>query len=234
MMRKYILILVLVFISKTAAGQDVKTQVMNILIAVNKKYSEAKSFSASVTHNFYKSHESQNISETFKGYYYRENNKTHSFLMGIETIQNKDSRVVIDTNNKAVVYQNPVEENNYPAPDLTQTLKLSNQILILDTAGVKRITLNFDRKSYPCSKLEIYVLDDVITKLILFHSEVTEDENDVKMIPKTEIIFSNIKINKKLPESEFTTSNVVQNYGTKATLTHTYEKYVLTNLFIKE
>ncbi|MEY3099584.1 MAG: hypothetical protein RIS63_477, partial [Bacteroidota bacterium] len=68
-----------------------------ILVDLNSYYVEHPNYTATVTHALYSNYNAQTADETYTGYYRHNKLKEHSVLMGIETIQNEQLRVVIDT-----------------------------------------------------------------------------------------------------------------------------------------
>ena len=80
-----------------------KEEVAKEFEVINSWCRNTPAYSMIVTHTSYEDHTTTIPYETMSGYFKKENNNYHSYLLGIHTIQNAKYRVVVDTSNKIIL-----------------------------------------------------------------------------------------------------------------------------------
>jgi len=70
------------------------------------RFTKIGNYSVNVSMESYENTSDKTVHEVSKGYISKYGDKIHSFLVGIHTIQNHDTRLVIDTANKIIVVTN--------------------------------------------------------------------------------------------------------------------------------
>jgi hypothetical protein len=97
--------------NKTPATDKTKSLILNKLKSLNEYYETNQNYQADVRHLLYASAFGSVIDDSFSGFYKTSNGMEHSYLLGIETIQNEILRVSIDTVNKIISILDPQKNN---------------------------------------------------------------------------------------------------------------------------
>jgi hypothetical protein len=181
-----------------------------ILVDLNSYYVEHPNYAATVTHALYSNYNAQTADETYTGYYRHNKLKEHSVLMGIETIQNEQLRVVIDTNSKLVMVYNTIPMANNPGIEIISALKLCSSIRVNDKGAKSTIELDFQDNQYPLSKMVIDIVDHRLAVLEMWHNEAITDENGEIIKPKTKVSYTDYQENKKFSAKEFAIGHIVE------------------------
>jgi len=201
-----------------------------ILVDLNSYYLEHPNYGVTVTHALYSHYNAQTADETYTGYYRRNKLKEHSVLMGIETIQNEQTKVVIDTNSKLVMVYNTIPMANSPGIEIISALKLCSSIHVNDKGAESRIELDFQDNQYPLSKMVIAIVDHRLTVLEMWHNEAVTDDNGEIIKPRTKISYSNYQENKKFSAKEFSTGHVVELKNSAIIPAESYSLYRIMDL----
>lgn len=181
-----------------------------ILVDLNSYYLEHPNYGVTVTHALYSHYNAQTADETYTGYYRRNKLKEHSVLMGIETIQNEQTKVVIDTNSKLVMVYNTIPMANSPGIEIISALKLCSSIRVNDKGTKSTIELDFQDNQYPLSKMVIAIVDHRLTVLEMWHNEAVTDENGEIIKPRTKVSYTDYQENKKFSAKEFAIGHIVE------------------------
>lgn len=201
-----------------------------ILVDLNNYYLEHSNYSATVTHALYTHYNAQTADETYTGYYRRNKLKEHSVLMGIETIQNEQTKVVIDTNSKIIMVNNPIQMVNNPGIEIIAALKLCSSVRVNDKGAESTIELVFQGNEYPLAKMLIAIVDHRLAVLEMWHSEAVTDDNGEIIKPRTKISYSNYQENKKFSAKEFSTGHVVELKNSAIIPAESYSLYRIMDL----
>jgi hypothetical protein len=181
-----------------------------ILVDLNSYYLEHPNYGVTVTHALYSHYNAQTADETYTGYYRRNKLKEHSVLMGIETIQNEQTKVVIDTNSKLVMVYNTIPMANNPGIEIISALKLCSSIRVNDKGAESTIELDFQDNQYPLSKMVIAIVDHRLAVLEMWHNETVTDDNGEIIKPRTKVYYTNYQENKKFAGKEFDNGHIVE------------------------
>jgi hypothetical protein len=181
-----------------------------ILVDLNSYYLEHPNYGVTVTHALYSHYNAQTADETYTGYYRRNKLKEHSVLMGIETIQNEQTKVVIDTNSKLVMVYNTIPMANSPGIEIISALKLCSSIRVNDKGTKSTIELDFQDNQYPLSKMVIAIVDHRLTVLEMWHNEAVTDDNGEIIKPRTKVSYTDYQENKKFSAKEFAIGHIVE------------------------
>lgn len=211
-------------------AQSEKAKAIEILKTVNTTLSNSNSISMKITHKFYNTHADKVPADVYQGFYKRSKLKTHSLIMGIETIENKNMKVAIDTTNNSIII-NSLTKSTVPMPDLSSSLSFCSKIAVSNIdSSAKEITLEFESGKFPFEKLIFEVRKNIMTKLVMFHSETVDNEDGKQIKPKTEILFTEVEVNENISSSEFDYSYILLENGKTFKLTSKYNNYKLINL----
>lgn len=196
--------------SLVAATSNDLEKAERILVDLNSYYLEHPNYSATVTHALYSNYNAQTADESYSGFYRHNKLKEHSILMGIETIQNEQFKVVIDTNSKLVMVYNTIPMANNPGIEIISALKLCRSIHVNDKGAESRIELDFQDNQYPLSKMVIAIVDHRLTVLEMWHNEAITDENGEIIKPRTKVSYTDYQENKKFSAKEFAIGHIVE------------------------
>jgi membrane peptidoglycan carboxypeptidase len=130
--------------------------------------------------------------------------------MGIETIQNEQTKVVIDTNSKLVMVYNTIPMANSPGIEIISALKLCSSIRVNDKGTKSTIELDFQDNQYPLSKMVIAIVDHRLTVLEMWHNEAVTDDNGEIIKPRTKVSYTDYQENKKFSAKEFAIGHIVE------------------------
>lgn len=222
--------IIFILVLTNVNAQNERQLAAKILTTANANLVTAHSLSMRVTHKFYSSHQETVPSDVYNGFYKRSKLRVHSVLMGIENIEGKNLKLTIDTTNSTVIV-NKQKTVNLPIPDLDNSLSFCSNVLVSKKDSLSsEIQLLFESGKYPMDKIVFEIKNNIIVKLTLYHSESTENEEGKLIKPKTEIVFTEVEINKNIPGSEFEISNIIKENGKEFQLTTKYSNYKLINL----
>jgi hypothetical protein len=181
-----------------------------ILVDLNSYYLEHPNYGVTVTHVLYSNHVIQTPDETYMGFYRRNKSKEHSVLMGIETIQNEQFKVVIDTNSKLVMLENSTPMTNTAGLEVVSALKLCSSVKVNINGNESTIDLNFQGNQYPLSKLTIVIVNHRLSTLEMWHNETVTDDNGSIIKPRIKVSYTNYQENKKFSAKEFAIGHIVE------------------------
>jgi hypothetical protein len=202
------------YISKPATKVESTTsdyeKAKQILVDLNTYYAEHPDYEAQVEHVLYSNHSSQIAYESYQGFYRHSKSKEHSVLMGIETIHDGQTKVVVDTNSKSITLHTAPSTVATTGIELESALKICSSIQIKDSGKISTITLVFSGNNYPLSKMTVAIQANRIMALEMWHNESVPDENGTAIKPRTKIVYSNYKENKRYVGNEFKLERILQ------------------------
>ncbi|MGQ0829850.1 MAG: hypothetical protein ACT4ON_15795 [Bacteroidota bacterium] len=173
-----------------------KTDMAKVFEQMNNWFKNTPAYSLTVTHASYENHTTTVPVEKSVGYFKKDKESYHSFLLGIRTIQNIQYKIVVDTSDKILMVANPDQLiwNSYTLDDYTLILKNCIAIKMSTNGTDKRYSIHFS-EGYPLSSYEFLISPDGLPKEIIwyYNEEVSKDEdneNSQKVKPRVCITFS--------------------------------------------
>lgn len=172
-----------------------KDEMAKIFEKMNAWFRNTQSYSLIVTHASYENYTTEIPVEKMKGYFKKEKENYHSFLMGIHTVQNSKYKFVIDTSEKIMLVANPdqLAWTSYTPDDYTSLLKNCSTIQMSIIGTDKLYKINLPAYS-PIGAYEFLINPDGLPKKIVwyYNQEIQKDENDEKskVKPRVAIFFS--------------------------------------------
>lgn len=234
-MRSFLAIGFLVLISYSINAQTwnviSKLEARTILDQVADWYSEHQNFSVPVSHASFANYSTAIPHEHFDGNIVCKGIMYHSKELGMETIQNQDYNIVIDTESKLIVVSNPKD----PLMSVVQnvdTLSLHSVTQCsLKKIGTKK-TLRFDFHSgHKLEREEILIDDDdkVLEMTFYFSSDDGDRSNNsgIKEKPKVVVSYGAYDLSPHIDPAEFSEKPYVTFSEDKLTLTTQYSDYHL-------
>jgi hypothetical protein len=195
--------------NKTPANDKTKSLILNKLKSINEYYETNQNYQADVRHLLYASASGSVIEDSFSGFYKFSNGMEHSYLLGIETIQNDVIRVSIDTTNNIISISDTQKKHPFSLNDLEQSLSQCKRSSFIDTLGKTKIDLHFEPDKYPLSRLTIEISKNRIKNIEMWHSEPLEYTGSQTKFPRTKIEYSNYKERTNLKKKYFELNHIV-------------------------
>jgi hypothetical protein len=195
--------------NKTPATDKTKSLILNKLKSLNEYYETNQNYQADVRHLLYASAFGSVIDDSFSGFYKTSNGMEHSYLLGIETIQNEILRVSIDTANKIISISHPQKKHTFSLTELEQSLSQCKRSNYIDTLGKTKIDMHFEPDKFPLSRLAIEISKNRIKSIEMWHSEPLENTGTQSRYPRTKIEYSNYKERTNLKKKYFELNHIV-------------------------
>lgn len=214
--------------AQSAVGKE---EMMNVFKKINNFFTNTSAYSLTVTHASYENYTTPVPVEKSTGYFKKQNENYHSFLLGIHTVQNSRYKFVIDTSEQVIMIQNPDQLTwiNYTSEDYLQLLKNATAIRMTITGNYKfyRIELPADN---PIAAYEFLVDEEGLAKEIIwyYNKEVKKDQEAVQPAakPRASISFSNYKKEVEFNyAATFSEDNFFKNVSNKLVTTDKYHTY---------
>lgn len=201
--KNYIIVffLTLLFVQLHAQTESVvvpRTDMAKIFEKMNAWFRNTPSYSLTITHASYENYSTVVPEEKAIGYFKKDNQNYHSFLIGIHTVQNSKYKFVIDTSEKMILVANPdqLAWSSYTPDDYDALLKNCISIKMTTVGKDKLYKINLPA-NFPIAAYEFLVNSDGLPKEIVwyYNQEIQKDENDEKskVKPRVSIRFSDYK-----------------------------------------
>jgi len=217
-----------------------RTDMAKVFKQINNWFINTPIYSLSVTHASYESYKTTIPVEKAAGYFKKNKNNYHSFLIGIHTIQNKTYKIVIDSSEKIILVANPDKLiwNTYTTSDYDTLLKTCATIKVTTVGNDKLYRMDFNSES-PIAWYEFLINPNGLPKEIVwyYNQEIKKDEEDEaseKVKPRVSITFSNYNSSAVLDyNKEFNEGIYFTNTNNKISLTEKYKNYKLNDQRVK-
>lgn len=223
------------FVAIDVRGQqqwsDVNKDVLSKTLAdVNNHFARMLNYKVSITDESFTSYTATEYHEKYSGYFKRNGESFHSNLGGINTLQNKDYRVAIDSAKRMVMISDPVDylDKVLPTGNYTELLKSCTKTLAYHSGNVDAYRLEFAAGS-PIAAYEITLKDSLPQKIVIYYSRSVKaaHEKDIDK-PKLEVYYSNWVTGITLSKEEFSAEKYISKQGNNYVLTPPYSvKYKL-------
>jgi len=237
-MNRLNLLLSLLFLSIASLSQaQMKpvelTEFMKEIETLNRVMSSPRKLQVDI-HQEIKNQSSGEVVYTGTGFFIRkDSNQLHSRVMGVETIQNSDMKVVIDSSSQTIV----VSKNSglTPINDLKYMYAVLPKIKGLEVfGGMDSLKRKVYMVIYPENSLtKVKTLKVTISnsgyldELQIGASAVIEQKT---VLVTNTIVYSNYRINKRIGNKEFNTSEFVSVRDNRVELKGSYGSFQLVNM----
>lgn len=221
-------------VSFTHSGNDsIKEKVKAKLKSLNIYYQNNPNYMVKVKHILYTNTNGPKIDDSFQGYFKTVNGMEHSLLLGIETIQNKDIRVGVDTATKIVTISPIQKSESFSASALEKSINGCKKVTMLDTSDITIINFYFDKNKEAIYKIKLVVNENRVSSVDMWHNEKVVNSSNNEIDPHTRIEYSSYKEKLKLRNKYFNVSGIVEKSEDKYKLTSKYKGYRLYDLRAK-
>jgi len=203
--------------------------------AISAKVESAHSYSVDVRYSTFESGVTEMIHDQSAGYVKYMNNKYHSMAMGIQSIQNANERIVVDSVNRIIAITNPVSDSvkNY-APQLTSLLlKKAKSIRKRADHGYAEYQVDFTDQLTINSYLLKVDATGLIRQVDIRYSQKIKNNNGEEKNLMLRIAFENWKLNATFSAAEFSADHFVKSINGKYQATEPYAGYELSDQRIK-
>lgn len=176
-----------------------KDRMANVLIQLNDWFKNTPNYAVTVTHTSFETYTTTVPYEKSVGYFKKDRERYHSFLLGIHTFQNAAYKIVVDTANQTMLVAN-VEPGIWNAYDLEGYTYLLNSC-----SGIKTANSGSDKKyrleygiGHPLERYEFLLAPDGSLKEVAMYYRNSVPKNpdnpaSEKVTPRLNITFSGYK-----------------------------------------
>ncbi|HXC03848.1 MAG TPA: hypothetical protein VNZ86_03800 [Bacteroidia bacterium] len=210
---------------KEITKEELKTGVKKI----DQKMKDLTNYEVRITHYSYEDRTSEVIHDKSKGYYKRDQKKYHSMMLGVETIQNENIRLEIDSVKKLILVANPdASLQRQPSTELKDSM-ITKSIAVKKMELPKELSYEIDfAENFPVAYCRISTWESGYLKdVILAYTRKVKSVQNKEVQPKVKISFSDWKANKIFSADEFSESRYVKKAGKAYELTPAYKNYKL-------
>lgn len=234
---RIILFFLLVFNTFSGYGQETiidKNKAAEIIKSVNESILNARNFSAKLHYSIFKNHNDTVAFEQTDGFYKRNNENEHSVLLGVETIQNQQERLMVDTNSKTMLLSGPNPKVMLLNDNLNNALQICKKITLFNEKDYSVIKFYLGEKSgtgYSAIEVRYANADFFIQRLTIYcvNAFIPDFENFKN--PKIQIDYNEISTS-RIPASEFEISGFLEKRNNTYVLQKRYKAFDFSNQLI--
>lgn len=222
---------------QSAAWEEIsKDRLAKVFEQMSNWYKANTNYMVNVTHASYQTHSATVPYEKSTGFFKKENENYHSFLLGIHTIQNLSYKVVLDTVNKVMMVANIDKSiwNLYTFDDYKYSLKTCTLVQQMSINTDKKYRITY-QEGYPLEQYEFLMANDGSLKEIVmyYRKKIPKDPdnpNSEKVKPRLSISFSAYKKVQPNPNGdEFDEKKYFSDKGNKLVPTKKYQGFTLSD-----
>lgn len=173
-----------------------KEEVAKVFGDMSRWYSATATYSVTVTHSSYRDYTAQTPADISKGYFKKDKENYHSFLLGIHTVQNKRYKVVVDTINEVIMISDPDKamQSVFTQVDYEASLGLCAAVKEGAVENGKAYRVEF-KESFPFTAYEVRMDNGgMMREMTLFYNRELplnpDDKNSKKVKPRVSISLS--------------------------------------------
>lgn len=214
-------------------------QASGIFKSIAEWYRDTESFNVNVEFTSFKNHQSNSPHEIKTGYLKKSGKNFHSSLMGLETVQNKFYKIIIDTASNTIAIKDAElsawDEIN---PLIIQKGLGTSQSIFLDELDDRYILKMIPAKS---SSINYYELDydknyriQQVTLKMTKEALADDGKTRYKIAPKVHIRFFNYGKGNLIEANEFATSSYLNIQENTLNGVGKYANYKILDLRVKE
>jgi hypothetical protein len=177
-----------------------RTDMAKIFEQMNNWFKNTPTYSLTIAHASFEDHQTIVPFERSVGYFKKDKNNYHSYLLGIHTIQNSTFKIVIDTAEKIMMAATPDQLvwNSYTLDDYTYLLKNCLTIKVTDIGTDKKYKMEFEEGSNISRYEFLFSSEGLLKEVVSYYNEKMkkgDDENSPEVSPRISITFSEYKKN---------------------------------------
>lgn len=187
-----------------------------LLLKMNETYFEAKSFSMNATVNVYEKRLGPNPSASYSGSMYKSGGMYYSELMGKITLVNSSCALIVDEEQKLMVYGKPWKMSNVSSkaniPAMLDSVLFANATLKMKAKDGRRSIIEIRPKNSEYEKIEVTIgtAENTLQEVVYFFPA-----NEDIPYQKITITYTDTKINSKIPSSVFSEGRFITKKSNK-------------------
>jgi len=206
-----------------------KAELQSSLEKLDKKMRGLANYEVNVTHLSFEDNTSDIVHDKATGFYRRDQKRYHSLMMGVETIQNENIKVVIDTAKKIIAVVNPDATLEHQGSPELRSIILDRTTSIMKSQQSQSIAFKIDfSENYSMTSCQLAMFDNsLIKEIVMCYSKKVKNHQGKEVHPKLKIQFTGWKEDVKFPAQEFSDAKYVVKEGKQYHLTSAYKNYKL-------
>lgn len=191
---------------------------------VNAQFKNMQSYSLNVTHASFEDYTTVIPYERMQGYFKKDKQRYHSFLLGIHTIQNTECKVVIDSARSTISVSDPSSafENTLTSNDYSTLLKLCSGLKKAEEGKQMLYRLEFPKEN----TVGMYEFNigqgSLLNRMAIYYNKEIKRENGTVTKPRMEIKFSEWKTAPVFSGDDFNQAKYVIKKGNTYVLSASY------------
>lgn len=208
-----------------------KEQAGKVFEKVNNWFKNTPAYSLNITHASYESYTSLVPAEKSEGYFKKQENNYHSFLLGIHTVQNISYRVVIDTTGHMILVAHPDKSiwEAYTTGDYATSLESCLSVKASETEKETRYRLEFSEE-HPLQAYELIIgKDGLLKEVISYYRNRKNEDGTAEITPRLSITFSGYNLKPLFVKNEFDDKKYFTDNNNMLALTKEYKDYKLSD-----
>ena len=223
--------------AQTPIWEDVPKEGMaKVFEQMSDWFKNTTNYTVTVTHASYETHTTTQSFEKSVGYFKKEKDNYHSFLLDIHSIQNARYKIVLDTANKMMMVSNIDKSiwNAYTLEDYKYILKTCKGCKIMRINADKKYQIEYN-EGHPLERYEFIVASDgSLKEVIMYYSKKVpkdaDNPNSEKVKPRLAIVFSAFKkLQPNTNDTEFDETQYFIKKGKKLIPTGKYKNFTLSD-----
>jgi hypothetical protein len=196
-------------------SNSTKEEVAKEFEKINAWYKNADTYSLIITHKTFEDYKTTTPFEKMTGYFKKNKNTYHSFLLGTHSIQNSNYKVVVDSAHALVMVSNPDKSFDSPVSmkDYSDGLMICKSFKKFEGDKERRIRLEFGEYHTVNSYEIMYYPEGNVKEItIYYNTAVKKDEDDINGIkkkPRLTVTLSDYKTNVSFNKDEFSEHKII-------------------------
>jgi hypothetical protein len=188
-----------------------KEDMSKILEALNNHFLKMHYYSMNITDASYADYTTLVYHEKSAGYFIRQADHFHSFILGVHTLQDKYCRLIVDSSQKKMMISDPMDyfDQSLNFSDYNELFKLCSKIQVAHSPNQIAYRMEFAKGS-PYSAYQITLKDSLPQKIVMYYSNPVQGSGEkMKAVPRMEITFDNWKTNSAVHQDNWQISKYV-------------------------
>ncbi|MGP8217334.1 MAG: hypothetical protein ACLQQ4_17330 [Bacteroidia bacterium] len=228
--KKILMLFINLAVTPVFAGNEMhwspidKTIMSADLAAMNQHFQRMRVYQVIMTDASFENYTTSTYHQKATGYYKRDEDKFHAFMMGVRSIQDGECRITIDSAKKIIIVADPTKsmDNNYTLSDFQALLAICTKLLKAKVGNRTYYHLEF-QKDYELSSYDLTLKDSLPEKAVMYYSKKIKQGGKEEQ-PRVEINYDKWIMDVSDKATAFSTEKYVEMRGGNYFLTPFYSK----------
>lgn len=212
---------------------DLKTTALDFK-RINEAYLSVPGFSEHVQYKMFDTYTSKKPSAIYIGFYNKSQNNFHSFLLKVETLQNAQYNIAVDTINKVMVIKDPAKNSGAEifSLEIEKVITQCSKVMLKQNAKTKWYRMEFSQPASPYSCIELEVSQvGLINRIVLyFNKEIkTDPALPQKAKPRVEIEYTDLNMHPRFGADEFSEKKFIDTKKSPVGVNQNYPGFRIVN-----